>query len=111
MSIGMFPCAGCRMTTVDYQGYLCPDCRDAGDMIPGFVPMARLPFDPGSEFAAPGDNQQDVWRLFFHDRDCGEQIFMGPNAEKEAWEAWDRYAPSYNVNLFRQVRMRERPSE
>lgn len=71
----------------------------------------RPKFDVGMEWAAPGDNQEDVWKLFFHDRDCGEMLFRGPDAEKEAWAAWDRFAPSYNVNLFRQVRMKERPAE
>lgn len=99
------------MYTVDKQGHLCPDCLETDDIVPAHIPLPRFRFDPGAEFAAPGDNQQEVWKLFFHDRDCGEQVFMGPDAEKEAWEAWDRYAPSYNVNLFRQVRMRERKPE
>ena len=103
------------------------DCEDCGGMdlvtretcmyCNSILPAPSLPhqfdrpkFDIGQEWAAPGDNQGDVWKLFFHDRDCGEMIFRGPDAEKEAWAAWDRFAPSYNVNLFRQVRMKERPA-
>lgn len=86
-------------------------CRFCSATLPseGAHVFERPRFDIGQEWAAPGDNQDDVWKLFFHDRDCGEMLFRGPEAEAEAWAAWDRYAPHYNVNLFRQVKMKERP--
>lgn len=59
------------------------------------------------EWAAPGDNQEDCWRVFFHDRDCGEMIFTGPDAEQQAWATWNRYAQSFNINVFRQARLRD----
>lgn len=97
-------CTGCHTVEVDIGVMYCPTCELLRHV------FERSKFDIGMEWAAPGDNQEDVWKLFFHDRDCGEMIFRGPEAEKEAWEAWDRFAPSYNVNLFRQVRMKERPA-
>lgn len=56
---------------------------------------------PGQRWAAPSDQQEDMWLLRFHDRDCAEAIFAGEDAEKEAWKAWNRYSPSFNINLFR----------
>lgn len=49
------------------------------------------------EFAAPGDMQWRTFILRFHDPDCREMYFKD---EADAWEAWNRYAPSYNVHLF-----------
>lgn len=103
-------CGGMNLITREtcmYCGSILPE-PDAEFRNPYHV-FERPKFDVGMEWAAPGDNQEDVWKLFFHDRDCGEMIFRGPEAEKEAWAAWDRFAPSYNVNLFRQVRMKDRP--
>lgn len=56
---------------------------------------------PDQKWAAPSDQQEDMWLLRFHDRDGGEAIFTGEDAEKEAWKAWNRYSPSFNINLFR----------
>jgi hypothetical protein len=56
---------------------------------------------PGQKWAAPTDQQEDTWLLRFHDRDCREAIFTGEDAEKQAWSAWNRYSPSFNINLFR----------
>lgn len=55
----------------------------------------------GQKWAAPSDQQEDMWMLRFHDQDCGEAIFTGDDAEKEAWKAWNQYSPSFNINLFR----------
>ena len=53
------------------------------------------------DWAAPGDQQEDAWLVRFCDKDCGEAIFTGPDAASEAWEHWNRYAPSYNIYVFR----------
>lgn len=58
------------------------------------------------EWAAPGDQQEDAWILRFCDQDMREAVFTGPDAEKEAWEHWERYAPAWNCFLFRLVRLR-----
>lgn len=52
-------------------------------------------------WAAPGDQQEDAWLVRFCDRDCGDAIFTGPDAEREAWEHWNRYAPAFNIYVFR----------
>jgi hypothetical protein len=63
---------------------------------------AERPYGPKwAEYAAPGDNQEDRWLLRFADPDCREAMFSGPDAEREAWDAWNRYAPGFNCWLFR----------
>jgi hypothetical protein len=57
------------------------------------------------EWAAPGDQQEDAWLVRFCDKDCGEAIFTGLNAEAEARAYWNRYAPSYNIYVFRLARL------
>lgn len=57
------------------------------------------------EWAAPGDQQEDAWIVRFCDKDCREAIFTGPDAEREAWQHWDRYAPAYNIYVFRLARL------
>lgn len=52
-------------------------------------------------WAAPGDQQEDVWLLRFCDTDMREAIFTGPDAEAEAWGAWNKYAPAWNCYVFR----------
>jgi hypothetical protein len=53
------------------------------------------------QHACPGDEQNSPpWILRFADKDCREQVFIGEDAEQQAWEAWNRYAPSYNCWLF-----------
>lgn len=59
------------------------------------------------DWAAPGDQQEDAWLVRFCDKDCGEAIFTGPDAEREAWEYWNRYSPAYNLYVFRLARLRE----
>lgn len=57
------------------------------------------------DWAAPGDQQEDAWLIRFCDKDCGEAIFTGPDAEREAWEHWNRYAPAFNLYVFRLARL------
>lgn len=52
-------------------------------------------------YAAPGDRQQEVWRLRFDDAEMREMIFVGEDAEAHAWEAWDRFAPAWNCTVYR----------
>lgn len=59
------------------------------------------------EWAAPGDNQEDAWIVRFLDKDCREAVFTGSDAETEAWEHYERYAPAYNLYVFRLARLRE----
>lgn len=58
------------------------------------------------EWAAPGDQQEDAWLVRFCDKDCGDAIFTGPEAEREAWKYWNRYAPSFNLYVFRLAALR-----
>jgi hypothetical protein len=58
------------------------------------------------EWAAPGDQQEDAWIVRFCDKDLREAIFTGPDAEREAWKAWNQYAPTYNVYVFRLAPLR-----
>lgn len=57
------------------------------------------------EWAAPGDQQEDVWLLRFCDDDVRDMMWTGPEAEAEAWAAWNRHAPGYNCYLFRLARL------
>lgn len=57
------------------------------------------------EWAAPGDQQEDAWLLRFCDKDRREAIWTGPDAEREAWAAWEQYAPTYNCYVFRLARL------
>jgi hypothetical protein len=61
------------------------------------------------EFAAPGDQQEDAWLVRFCDKDVREQIWTGPDAEAEAWRSWERFAPSYNIYVFRLARLTSAP--
>lgn len=58
------------------------------------------------EYAAPGDQQEDAWIVRFCDRDCGDQIWTGPDAEAQAWASWERYAPAFNIYVFRLARLK-----
>lgn len=53
------------------------------------------------EWAAPGDQQEDAWLVRFCDNDVRDMIFTGPEAEQEAWAAWERHSPGYNMYVFR----------
>ena len=53
------------------------------------------------QWAAPGDQQEDAWIVRFCDNDVRDMIFTGPEAEQEAWAAWERHAPGYNIYVFR----------
>jgi hypothetical protein len=53
------------------------------------------------QWAAPGDQQEDVWLLRFCDNDVRDAMWSGEDAEAEAWAAWNRHAPGYNCYLFR----------
>jgi hypothetical protein len=57
------------------------------------------------EWAAPADQQEDAWIVRFCDKDCGDQIWTGPDAAAEAWASWERYAPSYNIYVFQLARL------
>lgn len=59
------------------------------------------------EWAAPGDQQEDAWIVRFCDQDVRDMLFTGPEAEREAWEAWERHAPGYNMYVFRLARLNE----
>ncbi len=59
------------------------------------------------DWAAPGDEQEDAWLVRFCDKDCGEATFTGADAAREAWEYWNRYAPSYNLYVFRLARLND----
>ena len=58
------------------------------------------------DWAAPGDQQKDVWLLRFCDNDVRDAMWTGPDAEAEAWAAWNRHAPGYNCYLFRLAALR-----
>lgn len=62
------------------------------------------------QWAAPGDQQEDAWLVRFCDRDCGDAIFTGPDAEAEAWAYWERYAPSFNIYVFRLAALSDTPT-
>lgn len=53
------------------------------------------------EWAAPGDQQEDAWIVRFCDNDVRDMLFTGPDAEREAWDAWNAHAPGYNMYVFR----------
>lgn len=53
------------------------------------------------KWAAPGDRQEDVWLIRFDDNDIHDLVFIGDDAEKEAWQAWNRHSPGYNCRVFR----------
>ncbi|HCB75151.1 MAG TPA: hypothetical protein DEP91_03115 [Sphingomonas bacterium] len=57
------------------------------------------------QWAAPGDQQHDVWMVRFCDQERRDAIFTGPEAEAEAWAAWEQYAPGYNMYVFRLARL------
>lgn len=57
------------------------------------------------QWAAPGDQQEDAWLLRFCDKERGDCIWTGEDAEAEAWAAWNQWAPSYNCYLFRLARL------
>ncbi|WP_447724665.1 hypothetical protein [Sphingomonas koreensis] len=57
------------------------------------------------QWAAPGDQQEDAWLVRFCDNDIRDAIYTGPDAEREAWEAWNRHAPGYNMYVFRLARL------
>lgn len=63
------------------------------------------------KWAAPGDRQEDAWLLRFCDNDVRDAIWTGPEAEAEAWAAWNRHAPGYNCYLFRLATMQEQRQE
>jgi hypothetical protein len=48
----------------------------------------------------PGDEPHRVFVLRFCDPDVREMIFQGEDGEAEAWAAWEKYSPSWNVYLF-----------
>lgn len=55
-------------------------------------------------FAAPGDQQHDMWLLRFDDAERGDMVFCATtydDPEASAWEAWSRAAPTFNCRLFR----------
>lgn len=62
------------------------------------------------EFAAPGDRQEDAWLLRFCDNDQRDCIWTGEDAEREAWAAWEKYAPAWNIYLFRLARLSRQPA-
>lgn len=57
------------------------------------------------QWAAPGDQQEDAWLVRFCDNDIRDAIYTGPDAEREAWAAWNRHAPGYNMYVFRLARL------
>jgi len=80
------------------------------DFRQGEVPAGRYLADR-FQWAAPGDQQEDAWLVRFCDRDCGDAIFTGPDAEAEAWAYWERYAPSFNIYVFRLAALRQPGAE
>lgn len=110
-------CTDCGATVAAWPEVLCCHCRT--------VPWKRLStssqpsteaVNPGDcyladrfEWAAPGDRQEDAWLIRFCDKDCREAIFTGPDAEREAWEHWNRYAPAFNIYAFRLAKLRQSP--
>ena len=62
------------------------------------------------EWAAPGDQQEDAWIVRFCDNDVRDMLFTGASAEREAWEAWNRHAPGYNMYVFQLARLRAQAS-
>lgn len=56
-------------------------------------------------FCQPGDEPDQAFILRFSDPDMREQVFLGPGAKERAVEAWNLYAPSWNVYLFGTVRL------
>lgn len=62
------------------------------------------------EWAAPGDQQEDAWIVRFCDQGVRDALYTGPDAEREAREAWERHAPGYNMYLFRLVRLATPPA-
>lgn len=62
------------------------------------------------KWAAPGDRQFDVWLVRFDDADVRDMVFKGPEAEAEAWAAWERHAPGYNMRVFRLAALAPAPA-
>jgi hypothetical protein len=62
------------------------------------------------EWAAPGDQQEDAWIVRFCDNDVRDMLFTGPDAEREAWEAWNKHAPGYNIYVFQLAHLQSRAS-
>lgn len=61
------------------------------------------------QWAAPGDQQEDAWIVRFCDNDVRDMLFTGPDAEREAWAAWERHAPGYNLYVFRLASLSTHP--
>lgn len=57
------------------------------------------------EWASPGDQQEDAWIVRFSDNDVRDMLFTGGDAERDAWAAWERHAPGYNMYVFRLARL------
>lgn len=102
LALGIDDCAG--------QVSPCPSCA----LLPSSEPAARegAPHYLSDRFAyaAPGDQQEDAWLLRFCDTERREAIWTGPDAEAEAWKAWEQYAPTYNCYVFRLARLSTPPS-
>lgn len=47
--------------------------------------------------------------LRFCDNDVRDAMWTGPEAEAEAWAAWNRHAPGYNCYVFRLVALSQPP--
>lgn len=67
-------------------------------------------------FAGPGGSDWDVWLLMFEDQDRGSMVFGGKDyppgeAERLAWEAWNRVSPTWNCHLFRLAELRPDPDQ
>lgn len=70
----------------------------------------RPPYTVGT-WCQPGDEPDRAFILRFGDADRREMVFMGPEAADEAWAAWDRWAPAWNVYLFGVMGQADRPGE
>lgn len=85
---------------------------DAPPILPP-VPHHRPPYPyshPRHPWCQPGDEPHRAFILRFSDPDMREQVFLGEGAEADAWAAWDRFGPAWNVYLFGIMPQAQRPA-
>jgi hypothetical protein len=75
-------------------------------------PLERreMPYShPRHPWCQSGDMPDRQFMLRFADPDMRTMYWSGPDAEADAWEAWDRFAPAWSCTLLATLAQSDRP--
>jgi hypothetical protein len=65
------------------------------------LPRPEMPYShPRHPWCQPGDVPNRRFMLVFADQDMRTMYWDGPDAEADAWRAWDRFAPAWSCDLY-----------